>query len=93
MMIISLSQKRQQIAVNSLLVCPGTDLSLFKINGTRVVNKSVTVKGNKKPWTIGNYLLLMKKSPSAVKIGVGYVFQSKLSSSSDDNVYHLLVAV
>ena len=38
----------------------------------------------KKPWTIGNYLLMMKKSPSSVKIGVGYIELSDLSSSSDD---------
>ena len=38
----------------------GTGLSLFKMNGARILNRTVTVKGNKKPWTLGNYLLMMK---------------------------------
>ena len=40
----------------------GKILSLFKLNGARVLNECVTVKGKVKPWTLGNYLLLMKKS-------------------------------
>ena len=44
------------------------ELSLFKMNGARIVNDGVTVRGKKKPWTIGNYLLMMKKSASSVKI-------------------------
>ena len=68
----------------------GKILSLFKLNGARVLDEKVTVKGNQKPWTLGNYLLLMKKSPSNVKLGVGYfsplpenVTSSSSSSSSD----------
>ena len=67
----------------------GKVLSLFKLNGARVLDESVTVKGMLKPWTLGNYLLLMKKSPSSVKLGVGYFtppqedVPSSSSSSSD----------
>lgn len=69
----------------------GKVLSLFKLNGARVLNESVTVKGKQKPWTLGNYLLLMKKSPSNVKLGVGYFtppssdITSSSSSSDDEN--------
>ena len=54
-----------------------------------MLDESVTVKGKLKPWTLGNYLLLMKKSPSNVKLGVGYFtppledVASSSSSSSD----------
>ena len=34
------------------------------MNGAQILNKAVTVKGN------NNYLLMMKKNPSAVKIRV-----------------------
>ena len=68
----------------------GKVLSLFKMNGARLLDENVTVKGNQKPWTLGNYLLLMRKSPSNVKLGVGYfsplpenVTGSSSSSSSD----------
>ena len=54
------------------------------MNGASIVNCPVTVKG-KKPWTIGSYLLMMKKSPSAVKIGVGYISEPS-SNSSEDSV-------
>lgn len=76
-----------QLGGNSL----GTGLSLFKMNGARILNRVVTVKGNKKPWTLGNYLLMMKKSPASVKIGVGYVDES--STSSEDNVRRYVVSV
>ena len=67
----------------------GKLLSLFKLNGARVLDESVTMKEKLKPWTLGNYLLLMKKSPSNVKLGVGYFtpppedVTSSSSSSSD----------
>ena len=57
-------------------------LSLFKLNGARVLDEEVTVKGKPKPWTLGNYLLLMKKSPNNIKMGIGYV-DCDFNSSSD----------
>ena len=51
----------------------GKYVSLFRLNGARVLDEEVTVKGKTKPWTLGNYLLLMKKSPNHVKMGIGYV--------------------
>lgn len=39
-------------------------ISLFKLNGARVLDEPVTLKGKAKRWTLGNYLLLMKKSPN-----------------------------
>ena len=62
----------------------GKELALFKLNGARILDEDVTIKGRLKPWTLGNYLLLMKKSPSSVKLGVGY-FTSEISSLSDSD--------
>ncbi len=61
-------------------------LSLFKTNGARVLDEQVTIKGKSKPWTLGNYLLLMKKSPNSVKMGVGYLEMSTDSTSSNEEV-------
>ena len=58
-------------------------LSLFKLNGTRILDEDVTIRGKLKPWTIGNYLLLIKKSPSNVKLGVGYCTSKLVESSSN----------
>ena len=64
-------------------------LSLFKLNGARVLDEDVTIKGKAKPWTLGNYLLLMKKSPNNVKMGIGYIdceISDTSSSNNDDKV-------
>lgn len=58
-------------------------LALFKLNGARVLDKEVTVKGKIKPWTLGNYLLLLKKSPYNIKMGVGYIMDAQSSTDSD----------
>lgn len=58
-------------------------LSLFKLNGARVLDEDIVVKGRHKPWTLGNYLLLMKKSPTAAKMGVGYLACSDSDSNSE----------
>ena len=63
----------------------------FKMNGARIVDRPVSVKGKKKPWTMGSYLLMMK-SPSAVKIGVGYISEPS-SNSSDDSVCSFIATV
>lgn len=69
------------------------ELSLFKLNGARVLDSEVTIKGKQKPWTLGNYLLLMKKAPSAVKMGVGHVIvpDNSVSSSSEKVCRHYKV--
>ena len=46
-------------------------LTLFRQNGTVIQNCELSVKGNRKPWTIGNYLLAIKKSPHQIKFGLG----------------------
>ena len=45
-------------------------LSLFKMNGARVLNEPVLVCGKHKPWTLGNYLLMLRKGASKVKLGI-----------------------
>ena len=57
----------------------GKFLQLFKMNGAQILNEEMKLNGKCKPWTLGNYLLLMKKSPSNVKLGIGQV--SVISSS------------
>lgn len=46
-------------------------LALFKLNGTRILNKELTINRIKRPWLIGNYLSFVKKSASQVKFGIG----------------------
>ena len=48
-------------------------LSLFKLNGARILDEEITVGGKTKPWTMDNYILLMKKSPNNIKLGVGCI--------------------
>ena len=54
-------------------------LSLFKRNGTVIPNRSLIIKGQKRPWTVGNYLLAVKKAPSQVKLSIGYVISPDVS--------------
>lgn len=61
----------------------GNMLSLFKMNGARVLNEEINLNGKDKPWTLGNYLLKMKKSPTSVKLGIGYVFIFSDESNSN----------
>ena len=61
-------------------------LSLFKLNGARILNEDLNVNGKIKSWTLGNYLTLLKKSPSNVKLGVGQVLADiSLRDSSDSD--------
>jgi hypothetical protein len=76
----------RRAALKCRLEVSDKELSLFKINGARVLDCDVSVKGKPRPWTLGNYLGLLKKSPSAVKLGVGYVVKDSKSSCSSDMV-------
>ena len=60
----------------------GKVLSLFKLNGARVLNDSISLRKKVVPWTLGHYLSLMKKSASSVRLGVGYVMPEEVSSDS-----------
>jgi len=53
-------------------VAGNLSLALFKLNGALILDEEVTINGKTRPWTLGNYLLLMKKSPANIKLGVGY---------------------
>lgn len=66
----------------------GQALSLFKLNGARVLNEPIVVRMKKKNWTIGNYLQLIKRGPSSIKLGIGIVQPSveEVLSSSDSDV-------
>lgn len=63
--------------------CKNKVLSLFKLNGVRILNESVNVNGKLKPWTLGSYIQMIKKSPKNVKIGVGYVARDATPILSD----------
>ena len=54
-----------------LQIHPRKTLHLFKINGARILNESVLVNGKSRPWTVGNYLSMLRKGAGSVKIGVG----------------------
>ena len=58
--------------------------SLFKTSGGALIaNDDIIINGQTRAWTIGNYLTLLKKSPSNVQIGVGYVLSDDHSSDDD----------
>ena len=63
----------------------GKVLTLFKMNGAVIRDVPVMLKGycSERPWTIGNYLQLMKKSASQVKIGIGLMNAGHLTSSDE----------
>ena len=46
--------------------------ALYKSNTARIHNAELLVKSKNIKWTVGNYLLHVKKGPSQVKFGVGY---------------------
>ena len=41
------------------------------MNGARILNESVSVNGKSRPWTVGNYLSMLRKGAASVKMGVG----------------------
>ena len=51
----------------------GKSATLFKFNGARILNADLIINGTKKKWTLGNYLLMLKKSANNIKMGIGYV--------------------
>ena len=59
----------------------GKNICLFKLNGAMILNEPLKIKKKNKPWTIGNYLLLTKKSASTTKLGVGYADNQQNVSS------------
>ena len=50
-----------------------TKMCLYKPSTVCIGNMELTVKSVKKKWTLGNYLLAVKKSPAQIKFGVGYL--------------------
>jgi len=64
---------------------PGKSFMLYKYSGVAISDNDVTVKGEKK-WTLGTYLLACKKSPSQIKLGIGYLSDDDYSSLENDEV-------
>ena len=56
----------------------GQTFALYRPNTAHIPNADLTVNLQKRKWTLGNYLLVLKKSPSQIKFGVGF-------SDSGDN--------
>ncbi len=50
---------------------PKTKMSFFKLNGTRILNEDLIIDGNKRKWTLGNYLRVIKRSPGRLMLGYG----------------------
>ena len=69
---------------------PEQSTSLFKLNGSKILDERLTVCGREKEWNLGNYLQVIKKSPSSLKLGVatlgGHASVSKLSSDGRDKI-------
>lgn len=51
------------------------ELCLFKMNGAQIpdVPMKTATTGKQKGWTLGTYLSAIKKAPTNVKIGIGYI--------------------
>ena len=47
--------------------------ALFKMNGTRILDKDLSINKKKKPWLMGNYLTCVKKSAAQLKLGIGII--------------------
>lgn len=61
------------------------ELCLFKMNGAQILNEPIgTSTGKQKKWTIGTYLVAIKRAPANVKIGIGY-----MKSQSKEEVHIL----
>ncbi len=43
---------------------------LIKVAGSLIKDEDITINGVNKPWSLGRYLQLLKKSPSSLKIGL-----------------------
>ena len=54
-----------------LQIHPRKTLHLFKMSGARILNESVSVNGKSRPWTVGNYLSMLRKGAASIKMGVG----------------------
>ncbi len=55
-------------------------LALFKLNGTEILDKELSINKRKKPWLIGNCLCFLEKSAGQVKLRIGTIL--KLSEVS-----------
>ena len=56
------------------------ELTLFKPGrGCIIPNAPLTIREEQREWTLGNYLAIVKKKPSEVKLGVGYTTPSSAS--------------
>lgn len=63
----------------------GTIASLFKLNGCRILDEAFVVKNESKEWTLGNYMSVMKKSASNIKLGVAYISVPIFSDSGEES--------
>lgn len=72
-------------AALNLKPLPCSSLCLFKPKGgAKIACDDLVISEMSRPWTLGNYLLLLKKSPCSIQIGVAYVIDdSSLSAETD----------
>ena len=56
-------------------------LALFRpVAGSVICDKDLIVNGQVKPWTLGNYITKLHRSPSDIRFGVGVVDRQTASS-------------
>lgn len=51
----------------------GKKFSFFKCNTAQIPDANLSIKSRVRNWTLGNYLLAVKKAPSQIKFGVGCI--------------------
>lgn len=67
---------------------------LFTWSGARILNEQILINEKARPWTLGNYLCLLRKSADNVKLGVGLIPAQKRPreiNSSFDQVYSCIL--
>ena len=75
------SLAEQAAAALNLKPLPCSSLCLFKPKGgVKVSCDDLVLNQVSRHWTLGNYLLLLKKSPSSIQIGVAHVIYDSVES-------------
>jgi len=49
--------------------------AFFKLNGVRILDEELSLGGRMKQWTLGHYLQAIKRPPSRLMLGVGWISQ------------------
>lgn len=77
-------------AALNLKPLPCSSLCLFKPKGVlKISSDDLVINDIPRPWTLGKYLLLIKKGPSNILVGVAYVIDDSSHSAGSDISEHV----